>query len=165
MQTKTILITFIMFISCKSQSLPKMGDEYIYESNNRKLSIQILDENNLVIKNVFNCTNINDQFKNIIFKKKYRTSKNKIIIIDPEKKEIKLPYFNDSDCTFLSEKYRTDIKHFYDGRTFYPDKSLYYIPNIDTLNIIQDNNLYYYKKVANGSIGFIFKKKHLLKNL
>lgn len=69
MQTKMILITFIMFISCKSQSLPKIGDEYIYESNNRKLSIQILYENSLVIKNVFNCTNINDQFDNIILRK------------------------------------------------------------------------------------------------
>ncbi|WP_261511404.1 hypothetical protein [Chryseobacterium paludis] len=158
MQTTMILITFIMFISCKSQYLPIIGDEYIYENNNRKVSIQILDKNNLIIKSIFNCTNIDDQFKNIIFKKKYRISKNKIIILNPEKEEFKLPYFNDSDCNFLSEKYRTNIRHLYDGRNFYPDKSLYSIPNIDTLTIMQNNSLFYYKKVTNGSVGFIFKK-------
>lgn len=148
-----------MFISCKSQSLTIIGNEYIYENSNRKLSIQILDENNLIIKNVFNCTNIADQFKNIVFKKKYRISKNKIIILNPQKGEFNLPYFNDSDCDFLSEKYRTNIKKLYDGRAFYPDKSLYHIPNIDTLKITKDNDLYYYKKVENGSVGFIFKKQ------
>ena len=158
MQNKITLIIFILFISCKSQPLTMIGNEYIYENNNRKLSIQILDENNLIIKNIFNCTNIDDEFKNIIFKKKYHISKNKIIILNPQKEEFNLPYFNDSDCNFLSEKYRTNIRHLYDGRTFYPDKSLYYIPNIDTLKITQEG-LYYYKKVENGSIGFIFKKR------
>lgn len=158
MQNKITLIIFILFISCKSQSLAIVDNYYIYESNNRKLSIQILDENNLIIKNVFNCTNIDDKFKNIIFKKKYRISKNKIIILNPQKEEFALPYFNDSDCIFLSEKYRKNIKRLYDGRTFYPDKSSYYIPNIDTLKITQED-LYYYKKVENGSVGFIFKKQ------
>lgn len=158
MHNKITLIIFILFVSCKSQSLTIIGNEYIYENSNRKLSIRILDENNLIIKNIFNCTNIDEQFKNIVFKKKYRISNNKIIILNPEKEEFNLSYFNNSDCDFLSEKYRTDIRRFYDGRTFYPDKSLYYIPNIDTLNITQDN-LYYYKKVENGSMGFMFKKK------
>lgn len=158
MQIKIGLIILILFVSCKSHPLSIIGNEYIYENKNRKLSILILDENNLVIKNVFNCTNIDAQFKNIVFKKKYLISKNKIIILNPEKEEFNLPYFNDSDCDFLSEKYRTNIKTFYDGRSFYPDKSLYYIPNIDTLNVTQDD-LYYYKKNENGSVGFIFKKR------
>ncbi|MCJ7935382.1 MAG: hypothetical protein MUW56_17600 [Chryseobacterium sp.] len=100
-----------------------------------------------------------DQFKNIVFKKRYRISKNKIIILNPQKEEFNLPYFNNSDCDFLSEKYRTNIRKLYDGRTFYPDESLYHIPNIDTLKITQDNDLYYYKKVENRSVGFIFKKQ------
>lgn len=158
MPNKITLIIFILFVSCKSQSLTIIGNEYIYENSDRKLSIQILDENNLIIKNVFNCNNIDQHFKNIVFKKKFRISNNKIIILNPEKEEFNLPYFNNSDCDFLSEKYRTNIRKLYDGRTFYPDKSLYYIPNIDTLNIVQDN-LYYYKKVENGSKGFIFKKQ------
>lgn len=149
---------FILFVSCKNKSLMISKNEYVYENDNRKLSIQIIDENNLIIKNIFNCTNINDQFKNIVIKKKYYISKNKIVILDPEKEEFKLPYFNNSNCNFLSEKYRTSVKHYYDGRTFYPDKSLYYIPNIDTLSITQDNNLYYYKKIGKGSVGFIFRK-------
>lgn len=158
MQIKMGLIILILFVSCKSQPLPIIGNEYIYENNNRKLSIQILDENHLIIKNIFNCTNIDAQFKNITFKNKYIIYKNKVIILNPQKEEFNLPYFNDSNCNFLSEKYRTNVRQLYDGRAFYPDKSLYYIPNIDTLNITQDD-LYYYKKVENGSIGFIFKKQ------
>ncbi|GAB0157686.1 hypothetical protein CHRYSEOSP005_29680 [Chryseobacterium sp. Alg-005] len=158
MQIKMCLIILILFVSCKNQPLSIIGNEYIYENKNRKLSIQILDENNLIIKNSFNCTNIDAHFKNIIFKKKYLISKNKIIILNPEREEFNLPYFNYSDCDFLSEKYRTNIRKLYDGRSFYSDKSLYYIPNIDTLKITQ-NDLYYYKKIENGSVGFIFKKQ------
>lgn len=158
MQHKIKLVLLIsILISCKSQYLPTIGKEYVYENNNRKLSIKILDDKNLVIENIFNCNNVNDEFRKLTFKHEYYLSKNRIIIRNPRKGEFNLPYFNKSDCDFLGEKYRENIRYHFDGKTFYPNKSLYVIPNIDTLTFIKNDRMYFYKKMNNGDIGFMFK--------
>lgn len=151
-------LLLILLISCKSQNSKIVGKEYIYENSNRKFSVKIIDHKNLIINNTYNCTEISDKFKNISLNEKYKIIKNKIIILNPNQ-DIEIPYFDKSNCTYLTTEFRSSVKHFYDGRTIYPDESLYTFPKIDTLNIINNDSMYYYKKTKNGSIGFVFKQK------
>ncbi|MGV1001881.1 hypothetical protein ACTS9U_10775 [Empedobacter falsenii] len=156
-----ILIFFILcFFGCRVQNSEfDIYKTYTYKGDNREISINFIDNQYLVIRNTFQCSNIDTIYREYSMKKKYTLAKKKIIISNFSKKDsIVLPYFESSNCFFLTKEYRTGIKKRIDGATFYPDRSLYTIPNIDYL-IIYNNDLIYYKEDKLGSIGFIFKSR------
>ena len=159
--SKLNFLIFIIIIassfSCNSKKI--IGNEYIAESESRQLSIKIIDKKNLEIINNLYCSNIPDEIKVITYKKEYKLSKNKIVIIEPNN-ELQFPYSNNSDCYFLSESYREQKnERLYDGRLILKNKKEFYtIEKIDTLKIIK-NRLLFYKKSENGSIRYLFNIK------
>lgn len=155
MRSRYIIILLIILIGCKVQ-YSITGHEYVYDGNNRRLSVEVVDDTWLIIRNYYNCQ-IDERYKNIEFKKRYVRYKDNIIIKTPVN-NIEFPYINDTACFFLSKEYRESIDSIFDGRTYYPNKSLYTIPDIDTIKILPDGDLMYYKKHKKGSYGYIFKK-------
>ena len=160
----TVLLPIIIgiFISCASKNRIKNADFiidriYTAKTENRKLVIEIIDAENLKITNEFDCENIDEKYRKIVFNKKYHKS-GKSIILNDSIFEFKLPYFNNSNCKFLSEKYRIrKNERSFDGRLIIDNREkLYSIWNIDTLKIV-GNKLIYIKKTALGSHGYLFE--------
>lgn len=153
------LFTFC-FLGCKVQNSEFDTHKiYTYKGNNREISINFIDNQYLIIKNTFHCTNMDIEYQEFSIKKKYNITKKKVMISEKSKNDsVILPYFESNNCFFLTKEYRTGIKKRIDGATFYPDRSLYIIPNIDFL-IINNNDLIYYYKDHIGSTGFIFKSE------
>lgn len=164
MMSKEILLVYLLFsllLACASQKKignEIIGEEYIAQTENRKLKIKIIDADNLVITNIFNCTNIDEKFKIVSFKKQYFIHENAIVLKDSLFK-FNIPYFNNSNCEFLSEHYRTqENKRIFDGRLIITNREeLYTIWNIDTLKIV-GKKLIYFKKNSKGSKGYLFEK-------
>ena len=159
-QLITYIFSYLLLLACSSQKLISeeiIGRKFSSRSESRKMEIKIIDAENLEVTNEFYCTNIDEQFRKTAFKKKYRRNGNSIILNDSIF-NFKLPYFDNSSCAFLSEKYRnTEDRKIFDGRTLDSNQErLYSIWNIDTLKII-GNNLVYMKKVKRGSKGYLFK--------
>jgi hypothetical protein len=156
----TCLFICLFLLACSSRKLINnevIGQKFTSQTENRKLEIKIIDAENLEVINEFYCTNIDEKFRKVVFKKKYHRIENSIILNDSIF-NFKLPYFDNSSCVFLSEKYRTtEDKKIFDGRTLNNNQEeLYSIWNIDTLKIIE-NKLIYYKNVKRGSKGYLFK--------
>ncbi len=154
-----LLVIIIIASSFYCSSNKIIGNEYIAKSENRQLDIKIIDNRNLEIRNKLYCSNVPEEFKVISYKKEYKLSKNKIIIIEPND-ELQFPYFNNSDCYFLSESYRNkENERAFDGKLIIKNKKEFYtIEKIDTLKIIK-NHLLFYKKTENRSFGYLFKMK------
>ena len=148
-----ILIAFIILSCSLTKNLS--NKVFIFRSENRDLKIEFKNENTLIIKNTFYC-DIDKKFQEIEIEKEFVKKGNLIIIKQPE--PIDIPYFENKDCFFLSKEYRHHKENYFDGRTFYTDKTLYMIPKIDTLKFIDDNKLLFYKKTAIGSDGFLFRE-------
>lgn len=154
------LFSFWIILSCSSHKPNTneiVGKKFTAKTENRRLEIKIIDAENLEITNEFFCTNIDEKFRKVVFNKKYHRNQNSIILTDSIF-NFRLPYFNNSNCLFLSEKYRsTEDRKIFDGRTINSNQEeLYSIWNMDTLKIIK-NKLIYIKKVNNGSQGYLFK--------
>ncbi|MFC6268512.1 hypothetical protein [Frigoriflavimonas asaccharolytica] len=154
------LFSFWMILSCssnKTNTNELIGKKFTAKTENRRLEIKIIDTEDLEITNEFFCTNIDEKYRKIVFKKKYHRIQNSIILTDSIF-NFNLPYFNNSNCLFLSEKYRsTKDRKIFDGRTMNSNQEeLYSIWNIDTLKIIE-NKLIYLKKLKRGSKGYLFE--------
>jgi hypothetical protein len=157
-----LVLAYGLFISCSSQNKfnnidSLIGKKFTAKTENRKLVIEIVDAENLKITNEFDCENIDEKFKKVVFEKKYHKS-GKSIILNDSIFEFKLPYFNNSNCEFLSEKYRTEKnERSFDGKLIIRNrKELYTIWNIDTLKVVE-NKLVYIKKTGRGSRGYMFE--------
>jgi hypothetical protein len=157
-----LLLLYGIFISCSSQNKFKdrdalIGKRFTSKTENRKLVIEIVDAENLKIINEFDCENIDEKFRKVVFEKKYHRS-GKSIILNDSIFNFKLPYFDSSNCEFLSEKYRTQKnERSFDGRLIVLNrKELYSMWNIDTLKIVE-NKLIYFKRNSLGSHGFMFE--------
>lgn len=150
-------ILYFITNSCSSHN-QIIGNKYITKTENRELLAEILNSNQIKFTNKFTCTNIPDSHKEKIFLKEYYFKKNKIILKDSIFK-MNLPYFNNSNCKFLSEEYRKTInERAYDGRLIIKNRrELYSLENIDTLKIIK-NKMIYIKKEKIGTIGYLFDK-------
>ncbi len=151
-----------IFISCSTKNKIEntdniIGKKFTAKTENRKLVIEIIDAENLKITNEFDCENIEEKYRKVVFEKKYHKSE-KSIILNDSIFEFKLPYFNSENCEFLSEKYRTEKnERNFDGRLIIRNrKELYSIWNIDTLKIVE-NKLMYIKKNGRGSRGYLFE--------
>ena len=157
-----LLSSFWIFISCSSKNKIQNSDNLIgkiftAKTENRKLAIEIIDAENLKITNEFECENIDEKYRKVVFEKKYYKN-GKSIILNDSIFEFKLPYFNSVNCEFLSEKYRTSKnERSFDGRLIIRNrKELYSMWNIDTLKIVE-NKLIYIKKTGRGSHGYLFE--------
>ena len=69
-----------------------------------------------------------------------------------------IPYFNNSDCDFLSAENRnTPDRRSFDGKLIRTNREeLYTICNIDTLKIVGDK-LFYIKQKSRSSKGYMFE--------
>ena len=134
-----------------------IGKKFTAKTENRKLVIEIIDAENLKITNEFDCENIEEKYRKVVFEKKYHKSE-KSIILNDSIFEFKLPYFNSENCEFLSEKYRTEKnERNFDGKLIIRNrKELYSIWNIDTLKIVE-NKLMYIKKAGRVTHGYLFE--------
>lgn len=162
MNKKILIYLFSSFIllACSSQKSFNdeiIGQKFTSQTENRKLEIKIIDTENLEVTNEFYCTNVDEKFRKVVFKKKYHRIE-KSIILNDSIFNFKMPYFDDSNCAFLSEKYRnTEDRKIFDGRTLNSKREeLYSIWNIDTLKIV-GNKLVYIKKLKYGTKGYLFK--------
>ena len=156
------LLFCLIAISCKTKKQTEqkiIGNQFVSKSENRVLTLEILDEKTLRIENEFKCTNIPTEHRIKSFYKEYYISNNKNIVLKDSIFDLNLPYFNNSNCEFLSKDYRTKKnERAFDGRLIIKNrKELYTIPNIDTLKLLE-SNLIYYKNKINGSEGLIFKR-------
>lgn len=156
---KLTLLCFLLF-SCSSKNKIQtnlIGKEFTAKSENRELTLKIIDANNLEIINTFYCSNIEERYKTTVFKKQYYLSNNYIILRDSVF-EFNLPYFNNSDCKFLSEAYRTDKNRYgFDGRLIKVNyEELYSLWNIDRLQIV-GKKLIFVKNYQGGSRGYLFE--------
>lgn len=156
----TFLFSSFIFLACSSQKSFNnqiIGQKFISQTENRKLEIKIVDTENLEITNEFYCTNVDEKFRKVVFKKKYHRIENSIILNDSIF-NFKMPYFDDSNCAFLSKKYRTtEERKIFDVRNLNSNREeLYSIWNIDTLIIIE-NKLVYIKKIKQGTKGYLFE--------
>ena len=158
--TKLCIVFIFILLSCSSQNKvgsQLIGKEYKAKTENRELILKIIDSENLEIKNIFDCTNIDEKYKTVTFQKKYDLRENKIILRDSIF-VFSIPYFDNSNCKFLSEKYRmTKNERAFDGRLIRVNKEeLYTIENIDTLKIV-GKKLLYIKKNKIGTKGYLFE--------
>ncbi len=135
-----------------------VGNKFIFQNKERRLTIHFITNDTLVINNYFDC-NVDNQFKYFTVKSIYKIKKNNIYVSDVE--EIKFPFVEDEDCFFLSKDYRERKKRFYPGGELVDDNdaTLFEFPALDKLTILNDTTLVFYKDVTlSKSIGFIFKK-------
>ena len=153
-----------MIISCSSKkSIVQqiIGKKYTAKTLNRELIIEVKNDKTLTITNIFNCSNLTENYKKVSFQKEYKVIKNKKIVIKDSIISFNIPFIKNTDCEFLTEEYRKhkNIRVF-DGRLITKNKiGLYTIPNIDTLKITE-SKLVYYKKTKKGSKGFIFEQQN-----
>ncbi|HEX8268328.1 MAG TPA: hypothetical protein VF581_00435 [Flavobacterium sp.] len=150
----------LLFLSCSSNKKTLsgiIGREFKDSTQNRVLTLKILDFENLELTNVFNCTNLEEKYKKVIFKKKYNLKGKKILLRDSIFK-LDVPFVDNSSCIFLAEKQRlTPDKRLPDGRLVRTNRDeLYKMQNIDIIKIVGDY-LVYIKETKKGTRGYLFK--------
>jgi hypothetical protein len=142
------------------------GKVFMNESINRKLVLSFSNDSTCTFKNIFNCEDIDDEYKNISINATYKRDFNTIIVTNKLCKtddcvlapKIEIPIQKSKKCDFLNEDYRKD-KIIFDGRHI---KSKFHeygiIPNIDIDTIyIYKNKIILLKVIDNVNRGFIFK--------
>ena len=101
---KLILVLFVISCNTKTHIEQKLiGKKFITKTEKRELILEIIDDKNLKITNEFKCQNLPENYKTKTFFKEYNISNDKKIILKDSVFEFKLPYFDNSDCEFLSE--------------------------------------------------------------
>lgn len=164
MKISLLGFVFLFVHACQVKKV-SVNHEYVFENNHRIFSINFLDENYIAIKNTFDC-NIDEAYKEILIIKKYSQRGQYIFtefINEDDKTKLMLPYFEDENCEFLSDTYRNYNKKMFGGRIYYPDESLFLLPDLDTLRIVDKSQILYIKRrpKGKGTIGFVFNKvKH-----
>jgi len=140
------------------------GKKFVYKSKNRKLELMFVNDSICTLTNIFDCTDIEDEYKIIVQECIYIKEGNYIYLKNKELKSangssyIEIPPQNSKLCAFLCGENRK--RPFYVGpysATAYEKYGI--IPNIttDTLRIV-NNRIVLYKEYYRGSPGFIFKR-------
>jgi len=162
------IITLVFLSSCSMQKYPLTpifvsddigpsynntilelsGNTFTYKSKRRKLELKFVNDSICTLANIFNCPDIEAEYKIIVQKCKYTKKGDDIYLINQElrfgdKSYIEIPPQISSICDFLNEKNR---KHtFYIGPNYATNFEKYgVIPNIaiDTLRIMQNKIIY-----------------------
>ncbi len=155
------MIFFFIISSCGTIS-KLSGNKYTYKSKQRTLELAFIDKSTCVLKNIFHCPDIDEEYKIISIECNYIQKGDTIFLNNKDSKNknslyIEIPPQKSDKCEFLNEKSRE--KQFSIGPNYASDYEKYgIIPNIttDTLYIIK-NKIVLYKKGKNRTIGFIFK--------
>lgn len=150
---------FFVCISCAIK--PSQGfveHQFIFQNEKRQLSLHFIDNSNVVIRDFFDC-DIDSVLQTNLMLSKYHI-RNKMIYLEDTKEHF-IPYVEDEDCFFLSAAYRSKKRRYYPGGPLVKDsdETLYELPKIDKLLILNDSTLVFYKTLnASKSMGFMFKK-------
>ncbi len=161
-ELRIIVIGLLFVASCGSiKELP--NNEYTYKSKNRTLELHFTDDKTCILKNTFECSDIDPNFKNITIECNY-TRKGDTIFLNRKGSNydtslyIDIPPQESNECSYLSKKSRERNSKV--SPTYATDYEKYgLVPNVvqDTLYIVK-NKIVYFKKNKNQSIGFVFKK-------
>jgi hypothetical protein len=163
LQLKIIVITLLLVVvSCASiKELPK--NKYVYKSKNRTLEMYFKDSSTCVLKNTFECPDIDPNFKNITIECNYLRKGDTIFLNSKNLNNsgnlyLDIPPQESINCDFLNKEKRHRASSV--APSYATDYDKYgLVPNInqDTLYIIK-NKIVLFKKNKNRSIGFIFKQ-------
>lgn len=165
---KLFILIFAIYLTSSCSSIISLHrKQFIYTSKNRELSIYFYPDNTCLIKNIFLCKNIDEDFREQTINATYKRSGKLILLknaacvgngcIFPE--YIEIPIQKDSDCFFLNAEARQE-KVIFDGRKFQTEYHKYgLVPNIDIDTMyISDKKIILIKKSIDGNFGFIFKQ-------
>jgi hypothetical protein len=138
------------------------GETFTYKSEHRKLKLKFVNDSICTLTNIFDCPDIEQEYKIIVQECTYIKKGNDIYLKNKElkigdKSYIEIPPQSSNVCDFLSTKNRK--RPFYVGHYSATEYEKYgIIPNItiDTLRII-NNKIVLYKAYDKGSLGFVFK--------
>ena len=164
---KKIVVFTIIIITFSCKSIKEItGKKFIYSSPNRELLLSFENDTLCNIKNIFQCDDIENKYKEITIKATYKRVSNMIILKNVICKGdncnlpqyIDIPFQTSNKCFFLNKENRNG-KLIFDGREY---QSNYYkyglVPNIDIDTMyIYKNKITLIKKVKNGNFGFVFK--------
>lgn len=164
---KILILSLIVLLALACGSLDNLnGQHFVSQSNKRKLTLTFTSDSTCMIKNIFYCDGIDQQYRQISINLNFKKSGNKIIVRNVNCDNdsciyppiIEIPIQTNSDCSFLNADGRKR-KNLFDGRSFQSAYERYgLIPNIDidTMYIVK-RKILLTKKTKSGSIGFIFK--------
>lgn len=162
-QLKITAITLVFIVvSCASiKELP--NNKFVYKSKSRTLEVYFKDSTTCILKNTFECPDVDPNFKNITIDCNYLRKGDTIFLSNkkPNNNEslyLDIPPQESNKCDFLNKEKRERV--FSIGPSYATDYDKYgLVPNInqDTLYIVK-NKVVLFKKNKIQSIGFVFKQ-------
>ena len=161
---KIVLVVIFAVIIYSCGTITKLsGKKFVYKSEQRKLELKFVNDSICTLTNIFDCPDIEQEYKIIVQECTYTKEGNKIYLKNKELKYgdslyIQIPSQNSNVCDFLNENGKAKQNY---NRAEY---LLYYkenviIPNI-TINTlyITNNKILFVKNYDRGSFGFVFKR-------